>query len=1460
MSVRYVSRLNVAIVTVSLIVVLMVAQAPSMQAQAGRMAPPTQFPAAPLASSLTDGNLDDSVSAEWADGAEHPVAQPGNLRARLWTTTHSSLYGTFAFGAGVQPGPRHLRIGFHTAIAVGSVLIRGGGALSVLRPGAAYPGNLGNDSQWLAATRLVGGQVSAAEAGPNDYALWLLPPGTMTRALRLTHVAAMTDSTYTATLGDAFVSPTRLANLAPEATVLASQNESAAGTINDEQANPHPWDNGPVFHQPISAQNPAWVILSWPSAVALRGLAVLSAGFGGGDVETLDAAETAPPLSAAESSWHSVVAPFTMPSQYPVSLAIDWLDFGRTVSTRAIRLHMTAVTDEHHNPNLAGSTRNGARVWLTELMALAPVGSGNPAPMVAALTAAAHPHPPIAVPFHLDKAGYVTLVLEDGHGNRVRNLVSDTLFPAGDNTAWWDGSDDLSRDTEAAGHGVDLIPTHMVAPGSYGVRGLVHDQVQLRYQFTVYNPGTPPWLTPDHRGGWLADHTPPSAALFVPASSAPGGQPLVYLGSVIGESGPSLAWVTLDGRKVGDTTLVDGTWAGASCLARDDGSTVTPGAFAYVASSSPDRDHANTPGRLIMHLSALTAQGAQQVFSEPFVSMPFPPRTLSRPMDGGFYQVTGCAVRNGVAAVSIAANNEVLLVDLARGADLGALPVDAPQGLAFDSAGRLLVLSGTKLLRYAPLPRAGQLQAGAIPAPGALPISGLEEPVALTLDSSGNLYISDRGNSNQVKVFSPSGALLRVIGHAGAPAAGPYDAQHMNNPRGLAIDANNNLWVAEEDYQPKRVSLWTLDGQFLKAFYGPSEYGGGGSLDPADPSRFYYHGMEFHLDSTTGASSISDVLYRPPTDAAQGDPMPTEAYHLQGRRYFGDTLQPETSAAAVAMVYREVSSGKLVPAAAAGDASKWSVLSGPEFAGSLPPGTNLASRNPKDGVFFLWSDLNGDGKPEPEEVLYLKVPNVGTTIEPDLTLVDSDLDGKTVAFHPVRFTVQGVPVYAFDHSEVISPQAQKPAGDGGGQVLLSANATVLTTASAPYAPQSIEGFDRSGHSWSYPNLWPGLHPAHSAPVEDHPGELIGITHLLGDFVTPPNSDAGPLWAVNGNFGPVYLFTADGLFVDKLMEDIRTGKPWNMSNPQRNMLLNGLSLQDENFNPSIAQSPDGTIYLVDGRKTSLIRVDGLSSIRRITAAPVNLTAANLETAQTFSLAVEAARQAQSGALSSHIPTLSAPPQSLAAFLSTPALPWMTIDQRIITQGFAQIPTSTEAVAAIAGGRLYAAWQTGDAKLAVNAGTVENAPFKTGGALDLMLGTDPKANPGRTTPVAGDLRLLVYVADGSPKATLYRAVVAGTKSPVPFSSPARTVYFDQVTDVTGQVEFFADGGNYAISIPLGVLGLKPAPGERIKADIGVLRGDGSSTLQRVYWSNKATGIVADVPSEAELTPNLWGEWVF
>jgi hypothetical protein len=47
--------------------------------------------------------------------------------------------------------------------------------------------------------------------------------------------------------------------------------------------------------------------------------------------------------------------------------------------------------------------------------------------------------------------------------------------------------------------------------------------------------------------------------------------------------------------------------------------------------------------------------------------------------------------------------------------------------------------------------------------------------------------------------------------------------------------------------------------------------------------------------------------------------------------------------------------------------------------------------------------------------------------------------------------------------------------------------------------------------------------------------------------------------------------------------------------------------------------------------------------------------------------------------------------------------------------------------------------------------------------------------------------------------------------------------------------------------------------LQGDLGILRGNGFETLERVYWSNKATAITSDVPSEAQLTPRLWGRWV-
>jgi hypothetical protein len=217
-------------------------------------------------------------------------------------------------------------------------------------------------------------------------------------------------------------------------------------------------------------------------------------------------------------------------------------------------------------------------------------------------------------------------------------------------------------------------------------------------------------------------------------------------------------------------------------------------------------------------------------------------------------------------------------------------------------------------------------------------------------------------------------------------------------------------------------------------------------------------------------------------------------------------------------------------------------------------------------------------------------------------------------------------------------------------------------------------------------------------------------------------------------------------------------------------------------------------------------------------------------------------------------------------------WAVIDRRGTAANFNSDskPYDITAAVTIAGDRLYAAFRTQDAELLKNSGETPNAPFKTGGCLDLMLGTNAGADPKRSRPVAGDERLLVTQNKGATRAFIYRAVVPGTKEPVPFSSPWRTITIDQVEDVSVQVQLAAGvekdekgktkGAFYEVSVPLSVLGLTPAEGQAIKADIGILRGNGFQTLQRVYWNNKATAITADVPSEAELTPALWGKWQF
>jgi hypothetical protein len=1123
-------------------------------------------------------------------------------------------------------------------------------------------------------------------------------------------------------------------------------------------------------------------------------------------------------------------------------------------------------------------------------------------------------HPPIPVRFALAEPGFVTLVVEDAAGMRVRNLVSETPFPKGENVAWWDGLDDLGRDTDAARHAVYHVPGKLVAAGTYRVRGLVRPAVDLRYEMTAYHPGDPPWLTKDRGSGWLANHTPPSAVLFVPPGAAPEreGRPAprgqVLVGSFVSEGGSGLAWLDADGRKLHGQEWVGGVWTGATHLCRDEGDHPVPGVYAYTGSAwRGDKYNGNQP-ELRLHMlvngqGKLKTPGDKRLGTgeDPAVLTPTYklPADLADPEHSDVPALGGLAARDGVLVAAVTPLDRLVFVDAAARRTLATAALDKPRGLAFDKEGRLLAVSGRRVVRLA-MPRLDRSAATTQPAtlaePQVLVADGLDEPQQVALDRDGNLYVSDRGASNQVKVFSPDGRPLRAIGTPGKAKVGPYDPEHMHRPNGLTVDRENRLWVAETDHVPKRLSVWTLDGKLVNAFYGPPQYGGGGSVDPADKTRFFYAdsggGTEFKLDWASGTSRPAAVYARPELDPLRDwlrperSQAPDTPLHVGDRLYLTDayTTNP-TGGVATASLWL-LTDGVARPVASVGQCNNHPsfdaaykppkpkggqaqpAAKSPRLASRLPAGVDLR----RDRVLFLWSDLNDDGRVQPDEVACAKGETLSVNFRGDLSAVT----GSGLLVKPARVTPGGAPVFDAAGVTTFVADTQRPVSSGGGQAVLAADGRfALTNAPKPFSAYGLGGGKDGRATWSYPSLWPGLHASHNAAMPERPGELIGTTRLLGPPVTPAGSDVGEVFAVNGNKGNVYLFTTDGLFLATLFRDGRTAS-WDPPGG-RGTLVNDQSIKEEDFFPTVSQTADGAIYL-SVLNCCLVRVEGLEKARRLVARELTVSGEQLAAARQFFVRQETARQAEQqrdGGKTLTVALTETAPTVDGDLKDWDGAAWVTIDERVTQVGdWGHKKVATRAAVRVAGGRLYAAFQTDEAKGLVNRGDSPQNLFKTGACLDLMIGSDPAADPGRDRPAAGDERLLVTRVKGRTVAMLYRQVAPGGVkpsggAPAEYTSPVKSVRFDDVVDVSGQVELAegerADpkekvtGGTYELSVPLEVLGLRPKRGQVLRGDVGVLRGNGYETLQRAYWSNKAGGLVSDLPSEAELTPRLWGTWV-
>ncbi len=161
-----------------------------------------------------------------------------------------------------------------------------------------------------------------------------------------------------------------------------------------------------------------------------------------------------------------------------------------------------------------------------------------------------------------------------------------------------------------------------------------------------------------------------------------------------------------------------------------------------------------------------------------------------------------------------------------------------PRGLAVDSSGNLYIADfGNSVVRK--LTPAGILTtvAGNYYAAyggdgGPATQAYLNTPQALAVDASGNLYISDVGN-NLIRKVSTDGTITTVAGNGTAAFAGDggtATAASISTAGGLAVDAQANLYIA--DTGNDRVRRVTPNG-IINTVAGSSSYGFGGDGGPA---------------------------------------------------------------------------------------------------------------------------------------------------------------------------------------------------------------------------------------------------------------------------------------------------------------------------------------------------------------------------------------------------------------------------------------------------------------------------------------------------------------------------------------------------------------------------------------------------------------------------------------------------
>lgn len=699
----------------------------------------------------------------------------------------------------------------------------------------------------------------------------------------------------------------------------------------------------------------------------------------------------------------------------------------------------------------------------------------------------------------------------------------------------------------------------------------------------------------------------------------------------------------------------------------------------------------------------------------------------------------------------------------------------------------------------------------------------------MTVGPDGRIYVYTTPE-RVIRVYGASGEFAHTIGEPGGAVPGPWNPKRFLTVSALVADAAGSLWVVESQDVPRRIIHYRTDGTLVKEHFGNTHYGGGGILDRYRKQRLLHDHVLFEIDWKTGAIRIAALL---------AERMPSDCVPIQlaGKTYFCTAPLSYNSTQQSASVYvfdEPTLTARL--AAAFGEANHFAPLKGAAHLARLAPG-----KVPSDYT-FLWSDQNGNGQVDADEVTWeLKADS---QVRVQLGGLNRALRCRAgdILYAPTKFLADGTPIFA------------KQAAPARGIYELSQGRVFEQQAKGPLPNvrfgtenENVIRDAKGERLWGYPTDYSGVSGLYLPSWEA--GYVTNEFGVIGHETTQ-QGDLGEFLVVHGNNGQWKVWTADGMLAAVILRHKFDPAAVTLSTlpSERGTRHDGLTAGQEHFHGYFTKTEeDGRYYIVHGHNfIGLWEVLGLEGCRRM-EGELTVTVDDVQRVRAWEEEL-ARREVKSQAR-----------QIECVLVKSDALPEVAAVEEDIKLFLGYDEQN-----------LYLRWTVNDQGALANSGTDFQRYFKTGAAVEFSLGADPAADPARTRPALGDVRILITEIAGKPTAVLYQPVAASAQPSEAWetSTPAGGVTrFDRVVRLAGaRIQIRRpnpSSHNYSVdaAIPLSAIGLSIRPGASHKFDFGVLvSDDGHAVKRRLYWSNRLANGTTDEAVEARLEPHLWGTLTF